>query len=306
MLVPLSALLTFLSAVLITSGLRARSVNIVDERLKAVKAGIRPSISSLDDPFVERAIAPVMAALVNTILKLLPPSWIKATSKRLVLAGSPIAFSGFLIIWASMAVGFCVLALLFADSASLSPVLRIILAGVGFLIGGVLPQLWLRMRINDRKYKARKQLPDALDLMTSSVEAGLSLDAALRRLVEYQSGPLREEVSRAIVDMTLGKSRREALTEAAERLPLPEFAAFVQSLSQAEVSGAPIGEVLRVQAEQIRIKRRQHAEAQAQRAPLLMILPLVFLILPSMFVVLLAPAALTIIQAFSDSEVFGK
>lgn len=162
------------------------------------------------------------------------------------------------------------------------------------------------MRINDRVYKSRKQLPDALDLMSSSVEAGLSLDAALRRLVEYQKGPLAQEISRAIEDMTLGKSRRDAMNEAAERLPLPEFTAFVQSLNQAEVSGAPIGEVLRVQAEQIRIKRRQHAEAQAQRAPLLMIIPLVFLILPSMFVVLLAPAALTIIQAFTDSEVFGK
>lgn len=305
MLILATALLTFLSAILVTAGLRARSVDLVGDRLRAVRAGIRPSTSPLDDPFVERAIAPIMAALVHGITRLLPPSWIKATTKRLILAGNPIPLSGFLVFWACAAVGFSFVAVLFADSSGFPTVTRAIFAVVGFAVGGFLPQLWLRIRINDRIYKARKQLPDALDLMTSSVEAGLSLDAALRRLVEYHSGPLKQEMSRAIEDMTLGKARRDALYEAAERLPLPEFMVFVQALNQAEVTGAPIGEVLRVQAEQIRIKRRQHAEAQAQRAPLLMIIPLVFLILPSMFVVLLAPAALTILEAFSDSELFG-
>ena len=305
MLIPLTALITFLSAILITAGLRAGSVDLVGDRLRAVKAGMRPSTSPLDDPFVERAIAPLMGALVTTITRLLPSSWVKATARRLVLAGSPIPLSGFLIFWACAAIGFGFVALLFADSSGFSSFVKVIFAAAGFVVGGFLPQLWLRIRINDRIYKARKQLPDALDLMTSSVEAGLSLDAALRRLVEYHSGPLKQEMSRAIEDMMLGKARRDALNEAAERLPLPEFAVFVQALNQAEVTGAPIGEVLRVQAEQIRIKRRQHAEAQAQRAPLLMIIPLVFFILPSMFVVLLAPAALTILEAFRDSELFG-
>ncbi len=107
-------------------------------------------------------------------------------------------------------------------------------------------------------------------------------------------------------DVTLGKSRRNALDELCERLNVPEVVNFIQTINQAELTGAPIGQVLRAQAEQVRVKRRQAAEAQAQRAPLLMVIPLTFFILPSMFVVLLAPAALTIIDLLSNSEVFSR
>jgi tight adherence protein C len=106
--------------------------------------------------------------------------------------------------------------------------------------------------------------------------------------------------------MTLGKSRRDALNELTERLAVPEVVTFIQTVNQAEVTGAPIAQVLRVQAEQVRIARRQAAEAQAQRAPLLMLIPLVLFIFPSLFVVLLAPAALTIIDLLTNSEVFNQ
>src|SRR4051794_30697930 len=126
MLIPLAAILTFASALLITSGLRTRRVDVVDDRLRAVRAGLRPTTSTLDDPFVDRAIAPLFSALANTIMRLLPPSWIKATSRRLILAGSPIALSGFLIIWASFAVSLTFFGAFMADSSGASSLLKAI------------------------------------------------------------------------------------------------------------------------------------------------------------------------------------
>jgi tight adherence protein C len=305
-MIPLAVALTFVAAVLITSALRARRFDPVEERLRAVQEGIRPTRSTvLDDPFVKRAVAPLMAAFANVVMRILPPSWISATAKRLVWAGNPMSIGGFVVIWAATAIAFCLVGLIFADSVGVSTVLRFVVGGVGFLMGGYLPQFWLRMRIGSRQYNARKQLPDALDLMTTSVEAGLSLDSALMRLSDYQTGPLQEEISKALTDMNLGKSRRDALDEAAERLHLPDFTTFVQALNQAELTGAPIGQVLRVQGVEIRVKRRQHAEAQAQRAPLLMIFPLVFFILPSVFIALLAPAALTLFELLRETDIAG-
>jgi tight adherence protein C len=160
--------------------------------------------------------------------------------------------------------------------------------------------------VSERHYYTRKGLPDALDLMTTSVEAGLSLDAAMIRVAEFQRGPFQDELAKAMQEVTLGKSRRDALEEICGRLNAPDVINFVQTINQAEVTGAPIARVLRVQAEQVRIRRRQAAEAQAQRAPLLMVIPLVFLILPSIFVFLVAPAGLTIIDLLSNSEVFNR
>jgi tight adherence protein C len=124
------------------------------------------------------------------------------------------------------------------------------------------------------------------------------------RVAEYHTGPLQRELSQALQDMTYGQSRRQALDAMAQRVNLTELTSFIQTLNQAEITGAPIGQVLRVQAEQVRVGRRQRAEAQAQRAPLLMIIPLVFFIFPSLFVVLLGPAIIGIVQIFNDHELF--
>jgi tight adherence protein C len=124
------------------------------------------------------------------------------------------------------------------------------------------------------------------------------------RVAEYQSGPLQRELSQALQDMTFGQSRRQALESLAERVNLAELSSFIQALNQAEITGAPVGQVLRVQADEVRVRRRQNAEAQAQRAPLLMTIPLVFFILPSLFVVLLGPAIIGIVQIFNDNELF--
>jgi len=303
-MIPLAAVLTFLSALMIVSGVRSRRADPVEARLAAIRAGVRSQQSPLDRPFIDRAVVPTFSGLANALMRLLPSTWLEASSRRLVWAGSPTGLPGFVVIWVSQAAAFGLAFGFLAFSAGLSGPLALMAALGGVAVGSAAPQLWLSARISERQFQARKQLPDIIDLMTTSVEAGLSLDAALTRVAEYGSGPLQKEIGQALDDMTLGKSRRDALGEAAERLNLPELTTFIQTINHAEVTGAPIGQVLRVQAEQVRVKRRQMAEAQAQRAPLLMIIPLVFLIFPSLFIVLLGPAALTVIDLLKSTALY--
>jgi len=303
MLEVLTILLVFLSVFLIVLGLNARPMDPVVARLRAVQAGVRPRNPALSQPLIRRSIMPVAGGVVKLILKLTPPEWIKDVEKKLVWAGGGITLPGYVLIAVASAIAFPVAFVIFANT--LFGTFTTVLAGIaGLAIGLFLPRFWLGARIAERNYRTRKALPDALDLMTTSVEAGLSLDAALIRVAEFQRGPFQEELTVALQDMTLGKSRRDALEEITQRLNVSEVITFIQSVNQAEVTGAPIGQVLRVQAEQVRVKRRQAAEAQAQRAPLLMIFPLAFFIFPSLFIVLLGPAALTIIDLLSNGNVF--
>lgn len=302
----LTVLLVFSSVFLIVIGLRTSPVDPVEARLRSVQAGMTSRNPMLAQPFIRRAAAPMAGGLVRLIMRLLPSTWVAETQQRLIWAGNFMSLPGFLLIWIAVTGLFAILAYVIGSSFGLSPIVLLIAVAGGLAVGAVLPQMWLRARVSARHYITRKTLPDALDLMTTSVEAGLSLDAAMIRVAEFQRGPFQDELASAMQDVTLGKSRREALDELCERLNAPEVVSFIQTINQAEITGAPIGQVLRAQAQQVRIKRRQAAEAQAQRAPLLMIIPLCFFILPSMFVVLLAPAALTIIDLLTNSTVFNR
>jgi tight adherence protein C len=303
-MIVLAALLAFTSVLFMVYSFSLRQTGVLEARLEAVKAGLRPRDAVMKQPFMNRVVAPAIVWLETLLLKLLPVSWIQATSRRLVWSGLGMSIDGFVLIWAVCAAVLAVMAFVFSGDLGLSGPMRFAAAAVGFVVGGYAPQHWLSTRIATRHYLIRKQLPDALDLMVTSVEAGLSLDAALARVAEYQSGPLQRELSLALQDMTYGQSRRQALEAMAERVNLPELTSFIQTLNQAELTGAPVGQVLRVQADQVRVARRQNAEAQAQRAPLLMIIPLVFFILPSLFVVVLGPAVIGIVDIFTNHELF--
>jgi tight adherence protein C len=299
-----AALLTFTSVLFIVYSFSLRRTGGIEARLEAVRAGLRPREATMKQPFMNRVVGPAIIGLENLLIKLLPIAWIQTTSKRLVWSGLGMSIEGFVLIWAAFAFVPPGLAYLFAGDIGIGGIWRFVFTGGAFVVGAYAPQHWLTSRIANRHYLVRKQLPDALDLMVTSVEAGLSLDAALTRVAEYQSGPLQRELSQALQDMTLGQSRRQALTAMADRINLMELTSFIQTLNQAEITGAPIGHVLRVQADQIRITRRQNAEAQAQRAPLLMIIPLVFFIFPSLFVVLLGPAMIGIVEIFNNHTLF--
>jgi len=167
------------------------------------------------------------------------------------------------------------------------------------LVGLQLPRIWLSGRVKARQKEIIKALPDALDLVTTCVEAGLGLDAALSRVAEKSSGSLSLELSRMLRDVAMGKMRREALTELGERIGVEELTSFINSIIQAEQLGVGIAQVLRVQSDQLRMRRRQRAERAAHEAPIKMIFPLVLFIFPAFMIVILGPAVIRIAQSLA-------
>lgn len=165
--------------------------------------------------------------------------------------------------------------------------------------GFFLPDIWIRNLGQHRQLEFRKSLPDVIDMMTVCVEAGLGFDAALSRVAMNLTSPAAAEFSRVLQEMQLGRSRSEALREAASRTDVPEFRAFVSSVVQSAELGISIGDVLRAQAAQMRIKRRQRAEESAQKLPVKILGPLMLFILPAMFIVIMGPAAISVMHAFS-------
>jgi tight adherence protein C len=168
------------------------------------------------------------------------------------------------------------------------------------LIGFFFPQLWLQGRINARQKEIRKAMPDALDLLTICVEAGLGFEAAMSKVSEKWENQLSMAFQRAIREIQLGKARRDAMRDMADRIGIPEMTSFVAAIIQSEILGVSLAKVLRIQSDQMRVRRRQIAEEAAHQAPVKMILPLAFLIFPSIFIILLTPALIQLQGAFGN------
>jgi tight adherence protein C len=213
-----------------------------------------------------------------------------------MLAGEPVSLQGMLTIQAvSVAAGVFVA---FAGLTAGGPPLRLIGVAALGLVLAVMPLYWLRIRVSARKRSLLKALPDAVDLIVTTVEAGLGLDAALSEVGHETQGPLGEELRLTVRETTLGRSRRDALTRLIERTDVPELKTFVQAIIQAEQTGIPVGQVLRTQAAQIRLKKRQRAEAEAQRAPVKMVVVLALLVLPAMLLMIIGPAGIRMTEQF--------
>jgi tight adherence protein C len=165
------------------------------------------------------------------------------------------------------------------------------------LIGYFLPQMWLTSKINRRQKEVRKALPDALDLLTICVEAGLGFDAALAKVTEKWESELSLAFARVIQEIGLGKLRREALRDMADRIGLPELTSFVAAIIQSEQLGVSMAKVLRIQSDQMRVKRRQLAQEEAHKAPVKMLIPMTLLIFPSLMIVLMSPAGLRLMHS---------
>jgi tight adherence protein C len=166
---------------------------------------------------------------------------------------------------------------------------------VGALFGYILPEFWLGRRVRARQHAILLMIPDALDLLTISVRAGLGFDAALAKVVEKLQGPLSDEFRRALAEVRVGKARREALRDIVPRTEVVPLTNFIGAIIQAEQLGVSISKVLQVQSEQLRIERRQRAEEMAAKAPIKMLFPLVGCIFPSLFIVILGPAIILIV-----------
>jgi tight adherence protein C len=179
-------------------------------------------------------------------------------------------------------------------SPLLGPLLMVVLA----VIGVYLPFFWLRRRVAQRRRAMLRALPDALDLMAIGVSAGLSVDGAMLEVVQQWEGVLSRELNQVLNEMRLGTTRRQALLALADRTQLEDIRLLVAALIQSEELGSEVSETLKIQAEQLRMRRRQRAEEQARKAPVKMLMPMVGLIFPALFVVLLGPAGLTLIRMF--------
>lgn len=294
---------------LIVVGMRARqgggdeSDPILSRLAEATQRGETVSLEDIElqQPFIQRVIVPMIEKVGEVSSRFTPQKLLQETTLKLELAGNPgrIDAATFLATRFFGAGIFGGGLLLIALASQTWPVGRIILVvGLFTVIGFFFPQLWLQSRINSRQAEVRKALPDALDLLTICVEAGLGFDAAMSKVAEKWENELSLMFGRCIREVQLGKTQREALRDMADRLGLPELTSFVAAVIQSQILGVSLAKVLRIQSDQLRVKRRQFAEELAHKAPVKMIIPMALLTFPSIMIILMAPAAFQIAGAF--------
>ena len=263
----------------------------LQDRLKAYGYDVKTiSSGDLSEPFSARVIAPVGRALMALVRSLTPDSMRQNAVERLAEAGNPMRLGTFLTARVVLMVLLPALVLLQRILARDVGVQHLIIAVVLLYLGNRLPDIWLSFRIDARRDQIRKALPDALDLIVVCVEAGYSLEGALNKVTERTTGPLSDELKRTLGEIRLGKGRRDALRDLSDRAKVPDLQSFIAAIVQADQMGVSIAQVLRVQADAARVRRRQRAEEKALQAPIKMLFPLFLLIFPVLMMVILAPA----------------
>ncbi|MGO4257957.1 type II secretion system F family protein [Marmoricola sp. RAF53] len=269
--------------------------------LEALTSAPAEMKTELDAPFGERVLLPLLARAQGLGRKLTPADANERIHEKLELAGNPAGWTADRVS-AGKVVGFfgaLAVSLLISLAMGLTflPTLGFVVAAS--VAGYMAPNLYLYQQAYDRSAKLQKALPDAIDLLTISVESGLGFDASVAQVARNTDGPLAEEFARLLQEMQIGRGRTDALRSMADRTNLPDLRAFVSAMVQADAFGIPIGQVLRVQSSEIRVKRRQWAEEQAQKVPVKILIPLIFCILPCLFIAVLGPAGISIMDNFS-------
>jgi tight adherence protein C len=297
-----------LTATLVVLGLRASTASggTTDIQVRLEEFAGRATPLTLEEielsqPFSQRVIRPLLVRLGNGLARLSPSKSRADAERMLELAGRPYGWGAteFLGLRLFIALIFGVLTFLIT---SLSPTLggttKLIAPFFMAVLGFFLPLLWMRSKINRRKKEIIKALPDAMDLLTITVEAGMGFDGALQKVAEKWDNQLSKAFAKVVQEMRLGVLRREALRNMSYNMDVPDVTSFTAAIIQADQLGVSIAKILRVQSEQMRVKRRQRAEEQANKAPIKMLFPMVFLIFPALFVVLLGPAVLILMETF--------
>ena len=279
------------------------SVDPVQARLTQLGSMQAKNLEELElqAPFLERTLRPLAAGLSGRMSRVASSSFQEKAEKRLALAGNPgnLRVADWLGIKAVAAIiGAVLFVFLFGvvGVLGLPPLLRVLMGAVGLMFGYTIPEFWLGGRVRKRQHLILLQIPDCLDLLTISVRAGLGFDAALAKVVEKLEGPLVDEFRRALAEVRVGKARRDALRDIVPRTEVVPLTNFIGAIIQAEQLGVSISKVLQVQSEQLRIERRQRAEEMAAKAPIKMLFPLVGCIFPSLFIIILGPAIILIMQ----------
>jgi len=249
-------------------------------------------------PFTQRVLMPALRRLGQQVNGILPSTIAQRLEVSLTRAGLRVSPGQFMVTVALLA-GVAPILIAAALAAGGAPARNVLLfwallTGLGFY----LPRIWLARRIRNRQKQIWKALPDAFDLITASVEAGLGIDAAFQRVVDKVKGPLADELARTMHEISIGRARREALLDLVERTGVEELRSLINAIVQAETMGISIGSVIRVQTHVLRTKRRQRAEEAAFKAPIKMVFPLVFFIFPAIMIVIGGPAIIQLRDAF--------
>jgi tight adherence protein C len=250
--------------------------------------------------FRERAVGPAATALARGVLRVSPKSTVDSINSKLLAAGlgrkvSPTAFLAAKALLAGGGVAFGLLVAAAGQGTSSRGLLTMIgLAFMGFFV----PDTVVTFKARARRERIQAELPDSLDLLAVSVEAGMGFDGAISKLTEHMRGPLAEEFGLTLGEMRIGESRQEALKKMAERVSTPEMASFTRAVIQADQLGISLGRILRLQASDARNRRQMAAEERAMKAPIKMLFPTVLFIFPAMFIVILGPAFLNLSKLF--------
>ncbi|MFZ5650956.1 MAG: type II secretion system F family protein [Bacillota bacterium] len=254
----------------------------------------------LSEPIVKRVLRPLLNKITRLASRLLPSEKEAALAKKLVMAGRPGGHGPreFMAVKLILAVTLPGILILAEPLLGLDYINWLLFTAAAAIAGWSIPDFYLRQKIFERKNEVEKTLPDVLDLITVSVEAGTGFDGALLKVVEKGKGVLASEFYIVLQECKMGKSRKDALRDMANRVDVDDLSTFAGSIIMADQLGIGIGNVMRLQSDQMRRKRRQRAEERAMKAPVKMMIPMVTCIFPTIFVVLLGPAAISLYQAF--------
>ena len=252
-------------------------------------------------PARDRLLKPFYNAALGLTRRFTPAGASDAIRRKLIQAGSPFGWDADRVLVAKVAglAGCAVFGLLFLAIFSFAWPLRVLAFVLISLFGYWLPNIILTNAVQRRQTEVRNALPDSIDLLTICVEAGLGFDAAMAHVSKNTTGPLADEFYRTLQEVQLGRSRNEAMRNLADRTNVPELRAFVLAMVQADVFGVSVADVLRVQAKDMRVKRRQMAEERAMKVPIKVLFPVLFCIFPALFVVILGPAIMRITEVFA-------
>lgn len=295
--------MSFLSIILIIYFIGdslSKEKNIISIRLDGISKLNMEKDSDLEKPISERIIKPFVEKIGKNLIKIAPKEIVSALEKRILSAGTPFGFSAkdWINLEAGVSLIYLIFVIIFSFAFNLGFSNTFVFVLLGCAVVFLLPILLLNQKAVERKTKLLKDLPDVLDLLTVSVEAGLGFDGALAKVVEKMPGPLGHEFGNVLQEVKMGRQRKDALRGFCDRVNIPDLTAFASAVIQAEQLGVSIGKILRIQSEQMRMKRRQRAQEKAMKAPIKMMIPMVIFIFPTIFGVLLGPAIIKVIESF--------
>jgi len=277
--------------------------NLIDGRLEELdmyshrKGGMDDELQAT---FKERVLVPMLKKMSFYTQKYTPQRQREVIERKLISAGRPFNWTAadYLSVQYSIAVIFALIAGLLSYFSHSSPGTLYFAVICSFVTGYLILSILINTSVSRRRVDIEQELPDLLDLMVISIEAGLGFDAALQRVVQKSKGPLAQEFNQCLQEMRMGKTRKEALKDLAKRNDEGDLASFVGSIIQADQLGVSIGNVLRTQADQMRVKRKQKIEEKAMKAPVKMLIPMVLFIFPTIFLILLGPSVIQMMETF--------